>query len=88
VLTARAFASECKSTNMEAPLMKFKAMAAACIVAAVLLGNACATKKYVRNRVNERATPLESRTGELEETSRRNTQDLGKLGRDIDDVRQ
>ena len=68
--------------------MKFKAMAAACIVAAVLLGNACATKKYVRNRVNERATPLESRTGELEETSRRNTQDLGKLGRDIDDVRQ
>jgi outer membrane protein OmpA-like peptidoglycan-associated protein len=88
VLTARAFASKCKSKITEAPFMKFKAMAAACIVAAVLLGNACATKKYVRNRVNERATPLESRTGELEETSRRNTQDLGKLGRDIDDVRQ
>ena len=68
--------------------MKFKAMAAAGIAAAVLLGNACATKKYVRNRVNERATPLESRTGELEETSRRSTQDIGRLGRDIEDVRQ
>gem|GEM_PF-5028693 len=43
--------------------MKLKAMTVAGIVAAVLLGNACATKKYVRNRVNERATPLESRTG-------------------------
>ena len=43
--------------------MKVKAMAVTGIVAAVMLGNACATKKYVRNRVNERATPLESRTG-------------------------
>jgi len=68
--------------------MKLKAMTAAGIVAAVLFGNACATKKYVRNRVNERATPLESRTGELEETSRRNTQDIGRLGKDIEDVRQ
>ena len=68
--------------------MKFKAMAAAGIVAAVLLGNACATKKYVRNRVNERATPLESRTGELEETSRRSTQDISRIGRDVEDVRQ
>jgi len=68
--------------------MKLNAMAAVGIAAAVLLGNACATKKYVRNRVNERATPLESRTGELEETSRRNTQDIGKLGHDIEDVRQ
>ena len=68
--------------------MKLKAMAAAGIAAAILLGSACATKKYVRNRVNERATPLESRTGELEETSRRNTQDIAKLGRDIEDVRQ
>jgi len=67
--------------------MKLKAITAAGIVAAVLLGNACATKKYVRNRVNERATPLESRTGELEETSRRNTQDVGRLGKDIEDVR-
>ncbi|MEK6408002.1 MAG: OmpA family protein [Acidobacteriota bacterium] len=68
--------------------MKLKAMAAAGIAAAVLLGSACATKKYVRNRVNERATPLESRTGELEETSRRNTQDVGRLGREIEEVRQ
>lgn len=68
--------------------MKLKAMTAIGIAAAVLLGNACATKKYVRNRVNERATPLESRTGELEETSRRNTQDISRLGKDIEDVRQ
>src|SRR5262245_55131653 len=68
--------------------MKLKPMAVFGIAAAVLLVNACATKKYVRNRVNERATPLESRTGELEETSRRNTQDVGRLGRDIEDVRQ
>jgi len=68
--------------------MIFKAMAAAGIVAVVLLGNACATKKYVRNRVNERATPLESRTGELEETSRRSTQDISRLGRDVEEVRQ
>jgi outer membrane protein OmpA-like peptidoglycan-associated protein len=68
--------------------MKLKAMTAIGIAAAVLLGNACATKKYVRNRVNERATPLESRTGELEETSRRNTQDIGRLGKDIEEVRQ
>jgi outer membrane protein OmpA-like peptidoglycan-associated protein len=68
--------------------MKFKAMAVFGIAVVVLLGNACATKKYVRNRVNERVTPLESRTGELEETSRRNTQDIGKLGRDVEEVRQ
>jgi outer membrane protein OmpA-like peptidoglycan-associated protein len=68
--------------------MKLKAITVAAIAAAVLFGNACATKKYVRNRVNERATPLESRTGELEETSRRNTQDIGRLGKDIEDVRQ
>jgi outer membrane protein OmpA-like peptidoglycan-associated protein len=67
--------------------MKVKAIAVASIVAAVIFGNACATKKYVRNRINERATPLESRTGELEETSRRNTQDIGRLGKDIEDVR-
>ena len=47
----------------------------------------CATKKYVRNRVSERVTPLEQRTGELEETSRRNTQDIGRLATDITDVR-
>src|SRR5262249_59786442 len=68
--------------------MNLKGMSAAVIMAAVVFGSACATKKYVRNRVNERATPLESRTGELEETSRRNTQDIGRLGRDVEDVRQ
>jgi OmpA-OmpF porin, OOP family len=47
----------------------------------------CATKKYARNRVNERMTPLEQRAGSLEETSRRNTQDIGQLGTDVTDVR-
>jgi len=54
----------------------------------VVLGSVgCATKKYVRNRVSERVTPLEQRTGELEETSRRSTQDIGRLSTDITDVR-
>jgi outer membrane protein OmpA-like peptidoglycan-associated protein len=52
-----------------------------------LLTGACATKKYVRNRVNERVTPLENRTGELEETSRRNTQEIQRISRDIEEVR-
>ncbi|HKQ05923.1 MAG TPA: OmpA family protein [Blastocatellia bacterium] len=47
----------------------------------------CATKKYARNRINERMTPLEQRAGSLEETSRRNTQDIGQLGTDVNDVR-
>src|SRR5882724_8896954 len=55
---------------------------------AVAFESGCATKKYVRNRINERVTPLENRTGELEETSRRNTQDIGKIGKDVDEVRQ
>jgi chromosome segregation ATPase len=49
--------------------------------------SACATKKHVRNRINERITPLENRTGELEETARRNTQDISRLSRDVEDVR-
>ena len=53
----------------------------------VLSSVGCATKKYARNRINERVTPLEQRTGELEETSRRNTQDIGRLGTDVTDVR-
>ena len=68
--------------------MKFKATAVATIFFAVLFVNACATKKYVRNRVNERATPLESRAGELEETSRRNTQEISRISRDVEDVKQ
>lgn len=54
---------------------------------AVLSSAGCATKKYARNQVNERITPLEHRTGELEETSRRNTQDITRLSADITDVR-
>jgi OmpA-OmpF porin, OOP family len=53
----------------------------------VLSSVGCATKKYVRNQVSERVTPLENRTGELEETSRRNTQDISRLSTDIADVR-
>src|SRR5215475_11798964 len=67
--------------------MRLKAMAVASIAIAVLLSSGCATKKYVRNRVAERATPLENRTGELEETSRRNTQSIGELKTAVDDVR-
>jgi outer membrane protein OmpA-like peptidoglycan-associated protein len=58
------------------------------VLSVIALGSVgCATKKHVRNRVNERMTPLEQRTGELEETSRRNTQDIARLGGDVTDVR-
>jgi outer membrane protein OmpA-like peptidoglycan-associated protein len=65
--------------------MKFRAIAA--IWLSALLVSGCATKKYVRNRVNERLAPLENRTSELEETSRRNTQEISRLSREIEDVR-
>jgi outer membrane protein OmpA-like peptidoglycan-associated protein len=68
--------------------MKFKAIAILSIAVVVMSSSACATKKYVRNRVSERVTPLENRTGELEETSRRNTQDISRIGRDVEEVRQ
>jgi outer membrane protein OmpA-like peptidoglycan-associated protein len=67
--------------------MKLKAIAIIGLALGVSFGSSCATKKYVRSRVNERVTPLENRTGELEETSRRNTQEIGRLSRDIQDVR-
>jgi outer membrane protein OmpA-like peptidoglycan-associated protein len=55
-----------------------------------IMGSGCATKKYVRQTVNERVTPLEGRTQELEETVRRNTQDIreldDRLSKRIDDV--
>src|SRR5262245_20255563 len=54
---------------------------------AVAFESGCATKKYVRNRIAERVTPLENRTSELEETSRRNTQQIGQLRTGIDDAR-
>src|SRR5215510_10948316 len=66
--------------------MSLRAAAALGIAVVVMMGGACATKKYVRNRVNERATPLENRTGELEETSRRNTQDISRLRTEVADV--
>lgn len=53
----------------------------------VLSSTACATKKYARTKVNERVEPLEQRTGELEETSRRNSQDIGALNSNVKDVR-
>src|SRR5262245_57261464 len=66
--------------------MKLRAMVVVGLAAALSLASGCATKKYVRNRVNERATPLENRTGELEETSRRNTQDISRLRTEVADV--
>src|SRR5215472_10475144 len=42
-------------------------------------GSACATKKYVRKSVDARLTPVEGRVGELEETSRRTSQELKDL---------
>lgn len=66
----------------------YKLVCAALLMAmAVAFESGCATKKYVRNRVAERVAPLENRTGELEETSRRNTQQIGELRTGIDDVR-
>lgn len=67
--------------------MRIKATALVGLAIAIALTGACATKKHVRNRINERVTPLENRTGELEETSRRNTQEISRLGREIEDVR-
>jgi len=67
--------------------MKLRAAAVFGIVALIALGTSCASKKYVRERVGERVTPLENRTGELEETSRRNTQDISRLNRDVQEVR-
>src|SRR5215210_2872997 len=57
------------------------------MILGVVFSSACATKKYVRNRIAERVTPVENRTGELEETSRRNTQQIAELRTGIDDVR-
>ncbi|HYV05124.1 MAG TPA: OmpA family protein [Blastocatellia bacterium] len=68
--------------------MRKRLLQFAVLGAVVVLGSTgCATKKYARNRINERVAPLEQRTGELEETSRRNTQDIGRLGDDIKEVR-
>lgn len=47
----------------------------------------CATKKYVRHRIDERVAPLENRTGELEETSRRNSADIQRLNGEVNEAR-
>jgi len=57
------------------------------LVLAVAFESGCATKKYVRNRVAERVEPLENRTSELEETSRRNSQQIGDLNNGLADAR-
>lgn len=68
--------------------MKGRLISLIALMAVVAVGSVgCATKKYARNQISERVTPLEHRTGELEETSRRNTQDIGRLSTDITDVR-
>jgi outer membrane protein OmpA-like peptidoglycan-associated protein len=63
------------------------AVVTALIALIVLTSTACATKKYARNRINERVAPLEARTGELEETSRRNSQEISRLGESVTEVR-
>src|SRR5262249_9779432 len=70
-------------TGVRAKVGGLVALSAVLILSSV----GCATRKYARNRVNERMAPLEQRTGELEETSRRNTQDIGRLGDDVKEVR-
>jgi outer membrane protein OmpA-like peptidoglycan-associated protein len=67
--------------------MKRHIAAVAILSLLAFIGSACATKKYARARINERVAPLENRTGELEETSRRNTQDIARIGQEINDVR-
>ncbi|MCS6885681.1 MAG: OmpA family protein [Acidobacteriota bacterium] len=69
--------------------MKTVSLAVVFVVISLTLAG-CATKKYVRQTVNERVAPLEGRTQELEETVRRNTQDIkeldDRLSRRIDEV--
>jgi outer membrane protein OmpA-like peptidoglycan-associated protein len=67
--------------------MRLKLFTLALVLVIGVFEGGCATKKYVRNRVAERATPLENRTSELEETSRRNTQSIGELRTGVDEVR-
>jgi outer membrane protein OmpA-like peptidoglycan-associated protein len=71
-----------ESIGMRTKILTILALSAFIIFAT----SACATRKYARNRVNERITPLEQRTGELEETSRRNTQDIASLNAGVKDV--
>ena len=56
------------------------------LIVGIAFQSGCATKKYVRTRVAERVQPLENRTSELEETSRRNTTQIGQLNSQLSDV--
>lgn len=70
--------------------MLYKKLPTLLIIAAAsttLLTAGCATKKYVRQRVDERVQPLENRTNELEETSRRNSTDIARLNSEVADAR-
>lgn len=68
--------------------MRFKLITLTLVLAfGVVFETGCATKKYVRNRVAERVQPLENRATELEETSRRNTQQISELRAGVDEVR-
>jgi outer membrane protein OmpA-like peptidoglycan-associated protein len=56
------------------------------LILGIAFESGCATKKYVRNRIAERVQPLENRTSELEETSRRNTSQISQLNSQLSDV--
>jgi outer membrane murein-binding lipoprotein Lpp len=51
------------------------------------LTSGCATKKYVRQRIDERVAPVEKQTGELAEVSRRNSSDIQRLNTEVSDAR-
>jgi OmpA-OmpF porin, OOP family len=51
------------------------------------LTSGCATKKYVRQRIDERVAPVEKQTGELAEVSRRNSSDIQRLNSEVSDAR-
>jgi OmpA-OmpF porin, OOP family len=59
------------------------------LAAAVSTGltSGCATKKYVRQRIDERVAPVEKQTGELAEVSRRNSSDIQRLNTEVSDAR-
>ncbi|MEW6733386.1 MAG: OmpA family protein [Acidobacteriota bacterium] len=69
----------------DARLTKLFIILIACLM---LVTSACATKKYVRNRLNERVTPLEGRTAELEEGSKDLKRRTGELEMTQDALRK
>lgn len=69
------------------PYRKLQVTLLMTLVCGSMLSYGCATKKYVRQRIDERVAPLESRTGELEETSRRNSADIQRLNSEVSDAK-